>query len=64
MYNSKIKRHIIEKGCRRFRPGSQKETTMINEDTIYLLRECNAGTQMAVYSIGEILENVKDPEGA
>ncbi|MFQ8778451.1 MAG: hypothetical protein ACLR78_14765 [Roseburia sp.] len=33
---------------------------MINEDTIYLLRECNAGTQMAVYSIGEILENVKD----
>lgn len=26
---------------------------MINEDTIYLLRECNAGTQMAVYSIGE-----------
>ena len=29
---------------------------MINEDTIYLLRECNAGTQMAVYSIGEILE--------
>ena len=33
---------------------------MINEDTIYLLRECNAGTQMAVYSICEILENVKD----
>ena len=38
----------------------KRETTMINEDTIYLLRECNAGTQMAVYSIGEILENVKD----
>lgn len=33
---------------------------MINEDTIRLLRECNAGTQMAVYSIDEILENVKD----
>lgn len=33
---------------------------MINEDTIKLLRECNAGTQMAVYSINEILENVKD----
>lgn len=33
---------------------------MINEDTIYLLRECNAGTQMAVYSINEVLENVKD----
>lgn len=32
---------------------------MINEDTIYLLRECNSGTQMAVYSIDEILENVK-----
>lgn len=33
---------------------------MINEDTISLLRECNSGTQMAVYSINEILENVKD----
>lgn len=33
---------------------------MINEDTIYLLRECNSGTQMAVYSINEILEDVKD----
>lgn len=33
---------------------------MINDDTIYLLRECNAGTQMAVYSINEVLENVKD----
>lgn len=33
---------------------------MINEDTVNLLRECNAGTQMAVYSINEILENVKD----
>lgn len=33
---------------------------MINDDTINLLRECNAGTQMAVYSINEVLENVKD----
>lgn len=33
---------------------------MENEDTICLLRECNAGTQMAVYSINEILENVRD----
>lgn len=35
---------------------------MINEDTIKLLRECNSGTQMAVYSIDEILEKVKDPK--
>ena len=33
---------------------------MINEDTISLLRECNSGTQMAVYSINEILETAKD----
>lgn len=33
---------------------------MINEDTILLLRECNSGTQMAVYSLNEILETVKD----
>ena len=33
---------------------------MANEDTIYLLRECNSGTKMAVYSIDEVLENIKD----
>lgn len=33
---------------------------MINEDTILLLRECNSGTQMAVYSIDEVLEKVTD----
>lgn len=33
---------------------------MVNEDTISLLRECNSGTQMAVYSMDEILEKVKD----
>lgn len=33
---------------------------MINHDTISLLRECNSGTQMGVYSIDEILEQVKD----
>lgn len=33
---------------------------MINEDTLVLLRECNSGTQMAVYSINEVLEKVKD----
>lgn len=35
---------------------------MVNEDTIYLLRECNSGTQMAVYSINEVLENVKSQD--
>ena len=33
---------------------------MVSNDTIYLLRECNAGTQMAVYSLNEVLGNVKD----
>lgn len=35
-------------------------TTMVNDDTIKLLRECNSGIQMAVYSIDEVLDNVKD----
>lgn len=35
---------------------------MTTTDTISLLRECNAGTQMAVFSINEILENVKEPK--
>lgn len=33
---------------------------MINDDTISLLRECNSGTQMGVYSIDEVLEKVTD----
>ncbi len=33
---------------------------MVSKDTVYLLRECNAGTQMAVYSLNEVLGNVKD----
>lgn len=33
---------------------------MTTNDTIFLLRECNSGTQMAVYSIDEVLENAKD----
>ncbi len=35
---------------------------MTTTDTISLLRECNTGTQMAVFSINEILENVKEPK--
>lgn len=35
---------------------------MINEDTVYLLRECNSGTQMAVYSLNEVLEKVQNPQ--
>lgn len=31
-------------------------------DTIKLLRECDAGTKMAVSSINEILEKVEDPK--
>ncbi len=35
---------------------------MMNEDTLELLRECNSGTQMAVYSIDEILEKICNPK--
>lgn len=33
---------------------------MSNEDTIKLLRECNSGVQMGVYSLEEVLEDTKD----
>ncbi|MBQ8592350.1 MAG: hypothetical protein IJ485_06370 [Lachnospiraceae bacterium] len=33
---------------------------MENEDTIHLLKECDAGSKMAVASIDEILEKVED----
>lgn len=33
---------------------------MPNDDTIKLLRECSAGTEMAISSINEVIENVKD----
>lgn len=33
---------------------------MTTEDTIKLLRECNSGVQMGIYSMEEILEDVKD----
>lgn len=33
---------------------------MTNSDTISLLHECNSGTRMAVYSIDEVMENVKE----
>ena len=33
---------------------------MINDDTIKLLRECNAGIKMGVSSIDEVLDNVSD----
>ena len=33
---------------------------MENNDTINLLKECDAGTKMAVVSIDEILEKTKD----
>lgn len=35
---------------------------MVNKDTIYLLKECDAGTKMAVTSIDEVLENVQHTE--
>lgn len=33
---------------------------MENTDTIYLLKECDAGTKMAVSSIDEVLEKISD----
>lgn len=33
---------------------------MVEEDTVKLLRECNAGIRMGVSSIDEVLPNVKD----
>ena len=35
---------------------------MIEQDTIKLLRECDAGIKMGVTSIDDVLDNVKDPE--
>lgn len=35
---------------------------MADNDTVKLLRECNSGIQMAVYSIEEILDDVKDEQ--
>lgn len=32
---------------------------MANQDTIKLLKECNAGAKMAVTSIDEVLESIK-----
>lgn len=33
---------------------------MINNDTIQLLRECDSGTKMAVSSIDEVIEEIRD----
>ena len=33
---------------------------MIEHDTVKLLRECDAGIKMGVYSIGDVLDHVKD----
>ena len=35
---------------------------MENQDTLNLLKECDAGTKMAISSIDEILEKVKDSD--
>jgi len=37
-------------------------TQVINDDTIKLLRECNAGIKMGISSIDEVLDNVKNNE--
>jgi len=35
---------------------------MVEQDTISLLRECDAGIQMGVSSIDQVLENVENPK--
>ena len=35
---------------------------MVNSDTVKLLQECDSGTKMAVTSIDEVLENVRDTD--
>ena len=35
---------------------------MANSDTVKLLQECDAGTKMAVSSIEEVIENVRDSD--
>lgn len=35
---------------------------MINQDTIHLLKECDAGTKMAVSSIEDVTEKISDNE--
>ena len=35
---------------------------MVNSDTIKLLQECDAGTKMAVTTIDEVLESVRDTD--
>ena len=46
-------------GCLR---GGQKGADMEYSDTVKLLRECDAGTKMAVLSIDEVLEKVGDSQ--
>lgn len=35
---------------------------MLNGDTVKLLRECNAGTKMAVYFMDEICDKISDAD--
>lgn len=35
---------------------------MVEQDTIRLLRECDAGVNMGISSIGDVLDNVEDKE--
>ena len=36
---------------------------MVEEDTVKLLRECNAGIRMGVSSIDEVLRSLKEKKG-
>ncbi len=35
---------------------------MVNQDTIYLLKECDSGTKMAVSTIDDILSKVSNTD--
>lgn len=48
--------------CRRNPEGQARGESMVYSDTVKLLRECDAGAKMAVASIDEVLESVRDTD--
>lgn len=43
-------------------PNATEENNILNEDTVKLLRECDAGVKMGVDSINDVLDNVGDKD--
>ena len=45
-----------------FLQAEREVKRLVEQDTIRLLRECDAGVKMGVSSIGDVLEHVKEPD--